>query len=63
MSNLTNPPRDAEVWRFNAFKGSELVYGSWAMRGAQDMEAMMYLKGLIDGRYDRVQVTHEKPRR
>lgn len=54
------PPRNAEVWEFNAFKGAEKIYGSWAMRGAHETEALVYLKLLADGRYDRVLITYTK---
>lgn len=57
---LTLPPRGAEVWQFNAYKKSELIYGSWAMKGAHEMEALVYLKGLEAGRYDRVEITYEE---
>jgi hypothetical protein len=60
MPNLTSPPRGAEVWKFSGFKGSELVFASWAMRGAHETEAAVYLKMLADGLYDRVQINHEK---
>lgn len=50
--------RGVETWEFNAFKGAEQIYGSWAMKGAHEMEASVYLTGLANGRYDRVVITH-----
>lgn len=54
------PPLGSEVWEFNAFKGGDKVYGSWAMRGAHEVESASYLAMLADGKYDRVVVTYHE---
>lgn len=63
MAGVRMPPRGAEVWEFNAWKNNERVYGSWAMRGAEQTEVSVYMQGLSAGRYDRVIMTYDKGRK